>query len=159
MENTICPVCSADMTRLDVPKSKLYFCETCDTVGQVLDDGTVSPLNDLLEKNNLGDDRVRGALSSPHVSTLESFVEVYDLKTKYHQQDISTLVATFKTILVQVENGINVGMSALSEFALVSEKAQEGVAALTEARERVSTMSKATRGIPDDKVKVHRAEG
>ena len=154
-----CPVCSAAMNRLDVPQ-ELYSCKLCDTIAQVLDNGTVCPINILLEKNNLGDDRIRAAMSLPHVSTMESFVETYDAATRFFQRDMATSVAGLKTVLVQIENRINVGISKLSDLALVDETAQEAVLALTEAREMVSTMPKATRGIPDDdKNKVHRAEG
>jgi len=159
-ENTVdCPVCENTMKRIDVPNKDLYACSGCDELGQVLENGLVSPLSLLLEKNRLGDDQIRAAMSTPHVATVESFIECYDASNRYYQRDMATTVAQLRTNLVQIENRISVGISKLSEMALVDDSAQEAVNALTEARDMVSTSPRSTRGIPDDSNETVRAEG
>lgn len=154
-----CHVCTRAMKYVDVPKKNLYYCTSCDELGQVLEGGVVSPINTLLEKNRLGDDRVRAALSSPHVATVDSFIEIFDQAIRTMVQTSSVASSEARKVLAMMENRLDTVISRRTEAALVDDVAKEDAKILVEVREMLSTMSRATRGIPGKSKNVDGAEG
>ena len=141
-----CPVCSGEMECL-VSSLKVYHCEECKTVGQVLPGGVVSQINNLLEKNLLGDDRVRAAQSAPHINTVENFVDIYSMTTRTFRNDMEVSSLRLWKLLTKIENRITVGIAKLAETVLVDDSAKEAMDALIEARSMVSLDKSSTLGI------------
>ena len=143
-----CPVCDAGLTRLDVPRYALYSCTGCGELGQLTDD-TIAPLGNLLERHALGDDRVRAAVSTPHVSTVASFIEIFENSTRFWQMDQAAASGGLRTILAQIENRVDYAISAFTGLDMASDVAALGLRMLREARELVSTLPIRTRGVQE----------
>ena len=158
-ESEICPVCSGEMMSLDIPDKNLFHCTECGELGQLLQSGTVSRLDPLLEKNRLGDDRVRAAISQPHVASAEGFVDIVENLKRGFEMDMAQASGGLRTILAQVGNRINVGIKYLADASFTDDNAALALVALEEARDLVSQGPKATRGIDDGSSSTHSAEG
>lgn len=155
----VCPVCSGGMTRLDIPNKNLYLCDGCSELGQLLDTGTMSRLDPLLAKNNLGDDRVRAAISEPHVATVERFIDIIENLKRTYEMGMASASGGLRTVLAQAENRQDNIISYLTGEALVSEKATTMLRAAMEVRDALSQGAKAARGIGDGSSSTHSAEG
>ena len=148
----ICPVCEGDLDPVMIPKHDIHVCgnPNCEELVQRNKDGTLSPLGSVLERGALGDDRVRGVISAPHVSTVQSFVEIYDNATRSLQLDLATASGGLRTLLAQIENRLDFCLQRFTGLDMVDEEAEEGLRALREARELVSTQPRSQRGVSDD---------
>lgn len=145
----ICPVCDAEMRPVEVPNFKIGVCVSCDTTGQVLANGVIRPIGDLLEAHMLGDDRLTAAISKPRVSSVPSFIDLYERMSATIYQELGELGGALRVQLAQVENRIDTALMIFSEMAVVSDKAGEGMRALREARDMVSTGTRRQRGLRD----------
>lgn len=148
-ETVKCPVCEGSMRRVDVPQFDIYTCLECKELGQ-LADGTVRPLNSLLEGVKLGEDRVMNAISQPHVTTAKSFIDIFENATRSMQMDLAVASGGFRTVLHMVENRIDSALQCFTGLDMASDEAAQGLTALREARELVSTRPRQTRGVKSD---------
>lgn len=146
-----CPVCDGATTRVEVPRQHIRVCGDCNQIVQVLPDGTLSPLSNMLERNALGDDRVRAAITVPHVTTVRSFMEIFEQAARTFNLTMAQAVGELRPVLSQIENRIDAALSVFSGFDLVDDRAGEGLAALREARELVSIGVARTRGVLQEK--------
>lgn len=151
MNNYVCPVCEGSLERIDVPRHRLYRCinKNCEEIVQINGDETLSPMGSFLSRNALGDDRVRGVISSPRVSTVSSLIDVFENTTRFLQMDLAGAGGALRTLLTQIENRIDYGISKFAGLDMASDDAAEGLRALREAREMVSTLPKSHRGVTD----------
>lgn len=147
-----CPVCDSPTNRVDVPRQHLRVCSlsSCGQIIQVLPDGSNSPISSMLEMNELGDDRIRSAITPPHVTTIRSFLEVYEQAERARALAVAQAVGGLRVVLAQLENRIDSALSAFTGYDLVDDRAGEGLDALREARELASTLSSRARGLPHD---------
>lgn len=141
-----CPVCDGEMAKSDIPKHNIYVCSNCKDIGQMID-GKIRPISSLLERHALGDDRVKAAISQPHVTTVNSFIDIFENVTRFLQMDLASAAGGFRTVLHMVENRIDSALACFTGLDLASDKAAQGLQALREARELVSTLPPATRGV------------
>lgn len=146
-----CPVCDSEMRRADIPKYHLVTCVQCEEIGQVLHDGTIRPINTLLEHSELGDDRVQAAISQPHVSNMLSFAEVFENATRMWQMDLAAACGGLRTVLAQAENRIDFAISKLSGMDMASDEIADALRMLREARELVSPLPARNRGIREER--------
>ena len=150
-----CPVCEGDVERIDVPRHRLFVCtnNNCEEIIQLNSDNSVSPMGSILAKNELGDDRVRGAISGTHVTNAASFIDVFENSTRFLQMDLATASGQLRKILVQVENRIDFGISTFTGLDMASEEAAEGLEALREAREMISVLPVSKLGVRETMIK------
>ena len=144
-----CPVCDCEMRRTDIPKYDIFSCVQCEEIGQMLSDGTVKPIGDLLQHSELGDDRVQAAISQPHVSTMASFAEVFENSTRMWQMDLAAASGGLRTILAQIENRVDFAITKFTGLDMASDEAADGLRMLREARELVSTLPSRNRGVQE----------
>lgn len=144
-EAVACVVCTGDLVRLSA-ELNLYQCADCGEVQQVVD-GALRPIKELLSRNQLNDDRVHAAVSRPHVSTVASFIEIFDNATRMWQMDLAAASGGLRTVLAQIENRIDFALGELGALDLVDDKASEALRMLREARELVSTLPGRQRGV------------
>lgn len=144
-----CPVCDGEMRRVDLPNFDVGVCLGCSTIGQRLNDGVIRPIDELLQAHLLGDDRVRAAVSKPHVSSVPSFCDLYEKTAWAMNMELNQLAGALRVQLAQVENRIHTALTVFAEMAMVSDKAMEGLRALREASDMVSTEPRRTRGLVD----------
>ena len=144
-EAVACVICTADLVRLSA-ELNLYQCTECEEVQQMVD-GTLRPIKELLSRNQLNDDRVHAAVSKPHVSTIASFIEIFDNATRMWQMDLAAASGGLRTVLAQIENRIDFAIGELGALDLVDDKASEALRMLREARELVSTLPSRKRGV------------
>ena len=142
----ICPVCDGKIRKSDLPRSDIYVCVECHEIMQFVGE-EMTMIGSLLQRNALGDDRVRAAISQPHVSNLSSFIEVSESHTRLWQMNMAAASGGLRTILAQIENRIDGALTKLSGLDMVSDKASDGLAMLREARELVSTVPSRNRGV------------
>jgi hypothetical protein len=147
-----CPVCDSPTNRVDVPRQHLRVCSltSCAQIIQVLPDGSRSPISNMLEMNAIGDDRVRSAITTPHITTVRSFLEVYEQAERARALAVAQAVGGLRVVLAQLESRIDSALSAFTGYDLVDDRAGAGLAALREAREFVSVLSSRSRGLPQD---------
>lgn len=145
-----CPVCDGDTRYVDVPRFILFSCLVCGQVLQQVGDGTFLPISDLLTKIKLGDDRARAALSQPHVATVKSFLDIYDQAEQTYALAMAQAKGGLRSVLVQIENRIDAAIQSFTGMDLASDRAAEGLRALREARELVSTLPSRNRGVPQE---------
>ena len=141
-----CPVCDGNMKKSDLPKYNVYVCVDCKQIGQLID-GVMRPLSKLLERHQLGDDRIQLAISQPHVTTVENFIDIFENVFRFFQMDLASAGGSLRTILHMAENRIDSAIACFSGLDLASDEAAKGLEALREARELVSPRSPATRGV------------
>jgi len=146
-ETIKCLVCDSEMRRTDIPKYHIVACLQCDELAQVLSDGSVKPISDLLQHSELGDDRVQAAISRPHISNMASFAEVFENSTRMWQMDLAAAGGGLRTVLAQIENRIDFAISKFTGLDMASDEAAEGLRMLREARELVSPLPKQHHGI------------
>ncbi len=142
-----CPVCETKMSKRDLPKYNVYACETCLEIVQVLHDGTLLTLTNLLERASLRDDRVMAAISRPVVTTAKNFMDEFDASVRAQHRDMGALSVELRSILAKVENRLDFAMEALSGLDLALPELGGVLAAIREARETVSTLPPASRGL------------
>lgn len=141
-----CPVCDSEMKEVDIPRFKIFTCSECPEIGQLID-GSIAPIGQLLENNQLGDDRIKAAISKPRVRDIQSFIDVFENTTRFLQMDLASAAGGLRTILHMIENRLDSALSKFSGLDLASDDAAEGLRALRAARELVSTLPPATRGV------------
>lgn len=146
MTSSTCPVCDGQMLKSDIPKYNIFVCEDCKEIGQLVD-GAVLPIGSLLERHGLGDDRVKAAISRPHVSSVASFVDIFENTTRFLQMDLAHASGGLRTVLHMAENRLDSAIQCFTGLDLVNDDAAKGLKALREARELISTSSPATRGV------------
>jgi hypothetical protein len=144
----VCPVCDGEMRKADIPKYNIYSCVACHELGQLVD-GTVAPLGNLLERHALGDDRIRAAVSQPHVSTVASFIEIFENSTRSWQMDLAAASGGLRTILAQIENRVDFAIAKFTGLDMASDEAAKALNMLREARELVSTLPSRSRGVQE----------
>lgn len=142
---TNCPVCDAEMHRVDLPKHNIYVCKTCEELVQVLPDG-VLPLGSLLERSALGDDRVRAAISRPAVENVASFLDVLDNAVRGWKMELMSSTVELRSVVAQMENRLEFAIQAVSGLDLAIPQMEEVLAALREVR----AMLASRRGAQDD---------
>ena len=130
---TNCPVCDAEMHRVDLPKHNIYVCKTCEELVQVLPDG-VLPLGSLLERSALGDDRVRAAISRPAVENVASFLDVLDNAVRGWKMELMSSTVELRSVVAQMENRLEFAIQAVSGLDLAIPQMEEVLAALREVR-------------------------
>lgn len=147
-----CPVCDSPTRKLDTPAKHLRVCDMtgCGQIIQILPDGSRSPLSRVLELNELGDDRVRSAITTPHVATVKSFLEVLEQAERARALVVAQAAGALRVVLAQLENRIDSALAVFAGFDLVDDRAGDGLAALREARELASTVASRARGLPHD---------
>jgi hypothetical protein len=147
MQAKVCPVCDGGLKRSDIPKLQIYFCQFCSEVVHILGDGTPVPLGDLLARNELGDDRVRAAISRPHVSTVTSFVDHFDSLARLFRMELDSASGALHMVMTQIQNRLDFAISVFAGLDMVWDRASEGLEALRAARELVSTLPPSSRSI------------
>lgn len=145
-----CPVCDSTMSPTDLPRFKVHVCRTCNQIVQEAADGTIVPIQSLLERNALGDDQVRAAITQPHVVTVKSFLDVLEQAERARGFIMAQATGGLRQVLAQIENRIDSALAAFTGLDLASDRAGDGLNALREARELVSTLPARTRGVPQD---------
>ena len=144
----LCPVCDAPLRKSDLPKHSIYDCKPCSEIFQLLKDGTIVPLGDFLVRSEFGDDRVKAAISKPHVANLRSFTEVYSNVQHRLTMEMSEANGSARVILARAENRLDYVIKELLGLDMVSDEGGRILEALREARELISTTPKGHRGIP-----------
>lgn len=147
MTNPQCPVCDGETSKVDIPDRNIYTCKTCKELVQVVADGSLIPIGEVLDRNAMGDDRVRAVISTPRARTVASFLDVLQGSVRYRRYEEDANLGALRTMLAQVENRIDSAISGLTGFALVHEEVADAIAGLTEARELVSTSTPQQRGV------------
>lgn len=148
-----CPVCDHEpLARLDIPKYKIYQCTSCSELVQRLQDGNFSPISMLLQRNELGDDRVRAATSTPHVTTVKSFLDVHDNAMRILELNLAEARGGLRPLLAQIENRIDYALQTFAGLDFVSDEAGKALAALRVARELVSTQPSRNRGVQLERI-------
>lgn len=146
-ESVVCPACEVEPLRgVEVPNMGLFTCPNCGEIFQRARLGNYVRITELLHRNELGDDRVRAATSSPRVSTVKSFLEVQDSTYSILKLNMAEAQGGLRTLLAQIENRIDFAISKFTGMDLVSDGAGDALAALREARELVSTTPTRKRG-------------
>lgn len=142
-----CPVCDGLMNKVDIPKRSVYSCVDCKELVQVAHDGSIIPIGGILDLVDVGDDRIRGAISTTRERTVLSILDVMQggIRARRFEEDAS--MGAISDILVQVENRMDFAISKLSGPALIMPEVGEAVTALTEVRQRISTRPPQTRGV------------
>jgi len=142
-----CPVCDATMRVLDVPQHNLQVCSVCTSLVQVLEDDTVVPMDAMLARSAMGDDRVRAAISQPRVASVKSFVDVLDNSIRAWRMDLGSNLMELRGILVQAQNRLDFALRALSGMDLALPEMGEVLDSIREARDLVSTLPASSRGV------------
>lgn len=142
-----CPVCDGPLRSLDLPNYNLARCDTCNELVQQVHDNTLIPLGSLLERNALGDDRVRAAISSPHVANVRSFIDVFENAERVYGLTMAEAKGGLRDALTQLVNRLDIALSELSGLDLASDQVGRALAAVREARELASPMAPRKRGI------------
>jgi hypothetical protein len=150
MSNIKCVVCDGAVRPIDIPRHNLQVCTVCGEVMQVSMAGDLVPLSDMLKRLSLDDDRVRGVLSTPTVSTLKSFLDIFEQAEFLFSMNIREAKGGLRTLLAQIGNRIDSALQAFTGMDLVSDRAADGLRALREARELVSTLPSRNRGVPQE---------
>lgn len=145
--NDICGVCSGTLRALDVPNYNLFQCDTCHELNQRLPSGTMSPIGQFLQRNALGDDRARAAISSPNVNSVKSFLDIFEQADRMFSMTLAEARGGLRTILAQTENRIDFAIGKLTGLDLAFEEAGEVLSALREARNFVSVLPSRSRGL------------
>ena len=145
-----CPVCDAEMTKVDLPKHNIYVCKTCEELVQVLPDGTPFPMSTMLDRVALGDDRIRAAISHPKISTVKSFVDTLDQSLRVWKMEMGANVIELFRVLTQAENRLDFAMKALSGMDLALPEMDGVLASIREARDLLSTLPAASRGLAQE---------
>jgi hypothetical protein len=157
-ESEVCPVCSGEMMSLDIPDKNLFHCTECGELGQLLESGVVSRLDPMLEKNRLGDDRVRAAISTPHITSAENLLGKVENLKRSNDMTMAEFSGGFRVVLARAENRISAVIADLAEDALVNERASRHREILEEARDCLVESAR-TRGIDDGSSSTKSAEG
>lgn len=148
--NVKCLVCDAEMRRVDLPKHNIYSCSACEELVQVLADGSLLPMNTMLDRTALGDDRIRAAISQPKIATVKSFIEVMDRSLMAWKMEVGANVIELFSVLAQAENRLDFAMGALSGMDLAIPGMSGVLSTLREARDLLSTLPAASRGLPKE---------
>lgn len=149
-KNITCPVCDAQMGKADIPKQNIYTCKTCDEVVQVLADGNLLPLKNMLDRSAIGDDRVRAAISHPKIATVKSFIDSLDNAVRAWKMELGANVLELRSILAQAENRLDFAMKALSGMDLALPEMDGVLSSIREVRDLLSTLPASTRGLPKE---------
>lgn len=150
IKNVKCPVCDAGMNKADIPKQDIYTCKTCEEIVQVLADGNLLPLKTMLERSAIGDDRVRTAISPAKIATVKSFIDSLDNAVRSWKMELGANVLELRSILAKAENRLDFAMKALSGMDLAIPEMDGILASIREARDLLSTLPAASRGLPKE---------
>lgn len=143
----ICPACDGTLRRVDVPNHNLYTCEKCSELWQLNKSGDPVRLNELLVRTEMGDDRARAAVSTPHVTSVKSFLEVFDGAHRSLELNLAEARGGLRTVLAQAENRLDFALGELTGLAMASDQLAGVVAAIAEVREMLSPLRGQFRGI------------
>ena len=148
-----CPICDVkEMRNLDLPKEgavQLAVCDDCKEYAQVLPNGRIMLLGRFFQRVAAGDERAMAAVSTPTPTTLHSMIEIEDAFERTYSFERAALAGSRRTLLAQMENRLDVAIQRFSMLGFVDDDAIQGLKALREARELVSTMPSRNRGVPD----------
>lgn len=147
-----CPVCDAEMSKVDLPKHNIYVCKTCEELVQVLADGTPLPMSTMLDRVALGDDRIRAAISQPRISTVKSFIDVFDNAVRSWRMELGANMLELRSVLVRVENRLDFAMKRLSGVDLALPEMADVLESIREVRDLMSTLPASSRGIAKENV-------
>jgi hypothetical protein len=150
-KSVTCPVCDTQMSKAEIPKQNIYTCKTCDEIVQALADGSLLPLKTMLERSAIGDDRIRAAISQPQIATAKNFIDVLENSIRSWKMEIGASAIELRAILARIENRIDHALQAISGMDLALPEMSGALASLREARELVSTLPAASRGLPKDR--------
>lgn len=152
--NEICPTCDNTLSRVDIPKHELLTCTACGSLFQQDGSFGLFQLDTVLARSKMGDDRARSAVSSPHVSSVKSFLEVFDVAYRGLELGLAEAKGGLRTVLAQAENRLDYALGQLSGLGLASDVVSEAVLAITEARELISPLPGKNRGLPPKEIHV-----
>ena len=148
-----CPVCDEVLRALDLPKvleSQLAYCEACKEYAQILPDGVSVPLGSFLKRVAAGDERARVAVSTPTPSSVHSFLDTLGAFNRTYSYERAVLEGALLGLLAQAENRADTAIARFAKFEFVDDDAVQGMKALRELREFISTMPSRNRGVPDN---------
>jgi hypothetical protein len=148
-----CPVCTCPLERVPVLGYNLHKCRACGELVQELGPkpggGTMlAPIGQLLHRHELGDDRVRAAMSETHVSSIKSFLDIYENLTRMVDLEMAAAKGGLRSVLAQIENRVDHALSRLTGLDFASDQVAEALEALRVVRDLVSTLPSRNRGIP-----------
>lgn len=151
-----CPVCDAEMYQPDLPNKRIWVCRACEEIVHLQNDGTKILLNEMFQRAELGDDRVRAAISKPHIANLRSFTDVFSDVQHRLMMELAETTGAARVILAQAENRLDFAIAKLSGLDMALDEVGEILQALREVRELVAPVPPEKRGV---KEKIYRAEG
>ena len=150
----LCPTCEAMMAELPLAKMRgliMGLCPHCGELAQETNEGQVVPVSNMLTANALGDDRIRAAVSKPHPSTLQSFLETYENMNRTVSLEQAAATGSLRTLLAQIQNRLDFAVSRLAHLEFVDDEQAAALRALREARDLVSTLPSRSRGVRMEK--------
>src|SRR5690606_36328002 len=101
----------------------------------------------IFKRNELGDDRVQAAISTPEVSSIRSFLDVFDMACRMLELNIAEAKGGLRTILTQLENRIDFAIQRLTGLDFASDAVGDALQALREARNLASVLPGRSRGV------------
>jgi len=142
-----CPVCDTELRKSDIPKHNIYVCNECDEIVQIHLDGTMVLMGDMLARGALGDDRVKAAISKPHITCLRSFTDVYSNVQHRLSMEMSEATGAARVVLAQAENRQDFAIAKLIGLDLAIPGMDEILSSLREVRELISPTPAGHKGI------------
>ena len=142
-----CPVCDAEMRKSDLPKHNIWVCPGCEEIVQLQGDGTKVLINELLALGELGDDRVKAAISKPHIVNLRSFTDVYSNVQHRLMMEMAEATGAARVILSQAENRLDYAIAKMSGLDMAFDEAGDILHALREVRELIAPIPPGRKGI------------
>lgn len=146
-----CPACKEPMVKSDLGSRHALFLYNCPACGEVAQwathDGKLLPLTQPLRRLDYGEDRMYAAVSETHVTTLRNFLEEAARFNHAFTIDLGAQEGRLRALLAQIENRLDNGISILSELGFISDRAEEGLRYVREAREMVSPTPARQRGV------------
>lgn len=144
-----CPVCQGNLISIDVPRYALYRCDVCRGISQLVGDGQIFPLATMLARNELGDDRVRAAISETHVSSVRGFVETFETAASIARSETESAGGQMRSLCAKAENRLDYVISELTGLDLGISEMEGILAALREVREIVSPKNHRSHGVEE----------
>lgn len=149
-----CPGCETDLRILDIPKEAgIAVSAVCDTCNEFVQyphgRGQAIMLGKFFRRLSMGDERAKSAVSTPTPTTLHSFLEVLESFDRTYHYEQMAMHGSLRTLLAQIENRLDIAMRRFVKLEFVDDDVVQGMKALREARELVSTMPSRNRGVPD----------
>jgi len=140
MTNPMCPVCDTEMRKSDLPKHNVYVCPECDELAQVQNDGTLVLLGVMLDRNAMGDDRVKAAISKPHITNIRSFMDAFTNLHHRHMMEFAETLGAAMVVLAQARNRQEFAINKLSGLDLAFDGVGEVLEAMRSVHEVLSSV-------------------